>query len=125
MLKQLKRARDRFFGAGEADTSVPVLDGPLKPNHILENAEVFFEATGLEDICITADGRLMVAGSAQLDAQQISSRLSTLRPMGRYRLRLDGGSPAVLRLSTLEGSLQLNGTGQWVGRACSGAHRLQ
>lgn len=40
MLKQLKRARDRFFGAGEADTSVPVLDGPLKPNHILENAEV-------------------------------------------------------------------------------------
>ena len=48
MLKQLKRARDRFFGAGEADTSVPVLDGPLKPNHILENAEVFFEATGLE-----------------------------------------------------------------------------
>ena len=23
MLKQLKRARDRFFGTGEADTSVP------------------------------------------------------------------------------------------------------
>jgi len=35
--------------------------------------------------------------------------------MGSYRLRLDGGSPAVLRLSTLEGSLQLNGSGQWIG----------
>lgn len=61
------------------------------------------------------DGRLMVAGSAQVDAQHISSRLSTLRPMGSYRLALDGGSPAVLRLSTLDGSLQLSGRGQWVG----------
>lgn len=61
------------------------------------------------------DGRLIVAGAAQLDAQHISSRLSTLRPMGSYRLALDGGSPARLRLSTLEGSLQLSGSGQWVG----------
>ena len=67
MLKQLKRARDRFFGVGEADTSVPVLDGPLKPNHILENAAVFFEASDLEDLCVAADGRLAVAsGSAVL-----------------------------------------------------------
>jgi general secretion pathway protein N len=61
------------------------------------------------------DGRLIVAGAAQIDAQHISSRLSTLRPMGSYRLALDGGSPARLRLSTLEGSLQLSGNGQWVG----------
>ena len=61
------------------------------------------------------DGRLIVAGAAQVDAQHISSRLSTLRPMGSYRLTLDGGSPAQLRLSTLEGSLQMSGSGQWVG----------
>jgi hypothetical protein len=66
MLQQLKRTRDRFFGAGQADTSVPVLDGPLKPNHTLENAEVFFEALGLEDMCITADGRLMVSSGVTL-----------------------------------------------------------
>lgn len=61
------------------------------------------------------DGRLIVAGALQVDAQHISSRLSTLRPMGSYRLTLDGGSPAQLRLSTLEGSLQMHGSGQWVG----------
>lgn len=61
MLKQLRQARDRFFGVGEADTSVPVLDGPLKPNHVLEEAAVFFEAESLEDLCVTSDGRLVVA----------------------------------------------------------------
>ena len=35
--------------------------------------------------------------------------------MGSYRLTLEGGSPTVLRLSTLDGSLQLSGSGQWVG----------
>ncbi|MBK9235769.1 MAG: type II secretion system protein N [Rhodoferax sp.] len=61
------------------------------------------------------DGRLTVTGGAQVDAQDMSSRLSTLRPMGSYRLTLEGGSPTVLRLSTLDGSLQLSGSGQWVG----------
>lgn len=82
MLKQLKRARDRFFGAGEADTSVPVLDGPLKPNHILENAEVFFEATDLEDICITADGRLMVASGVTVLSVDDSGKAQTIASLG-------------------------------------------
>lgn len=82
-------------------------------NTVQAQGSLLFSSQGLSLEWV--DGRLMVAGSAQLDAQQISSRLSTLRPMGSYRLRLDGGSPAVLRLSTLEGSLQLNGSGQWIG----------
>lgn len=61
-------------------------------------------------------GRLALAGRLQLDALQISSRLSTLRPMGSYRLLLHGGSPPTLELSTLDGSLQLTGQGQWVGQ---------
>lgn len=63
-----------------------------------------------------AQGRLSLAGRMQLDAQQISSRLSTLRPMGSYRLTLQGGPSATLELSTLEGRLQLSGQGQWVGQ---------
>ena len=59
-------------------------------------------------------GRLALSGRLQLDALQISSRLSTLKPMGSYRLTLLGGSPSALELSTLEGSLQLTGQGQWV-----------
>jgi len=59
--------------------------------------------------------RLRLAGRLQLDALELSSRLSTLRPMGSYRLTLDGGTPTTLRLETLAGGLQLSGQGQWVG----------
>jgi general secretion pathway protein N len=61
------------------------------------------------------EGRLSVAGRAELRAQRLSSRLSTLRPMGSYRITLLGGETPALQLDTLEGSLQLAGSGQWVG----------
>lgn len=60
-------------------------------------------------------GRLLVAGSAVLEARNMGSRLSTLRPMGSYRLTLQGGPSVSLALETIEGSLQLAGSGQWVG----------
>ena len=61
------------------------------------------------------EGRLRLAGRLQLDALEVSSRLSTLRPMGSYRLTLVGGAPSTLRLETLAGGLRLSGEGQWVG----------
>lgn len=63
-----------------------------------------------------AAGRMVLSGQAQLDARAMSSRLSTLRPMGSYRLALQGGEAPTLTLSTLDGALQLSGTGQWVGQ---------
>ena len=60
-------------------------------------------------------GRLVLAGHAELTAQAMSSRLSTLKPMGSYRLALTGGPTPALELATLEGSLQLSGSGRWVG----------
>ena len=60
-------------------------------------------------------GRLQVGGGAVIEAQGISSKLSTLRPMGSYRVRLNGGDTASVALETIEGSLQLSGSGQWVG----------
>jgi general secretion pathway protein N len=61
--------------------------------------------------------KLSIAGHATLDATDLSSSLSTLRPMGSYRLTLDGGPSTTVLLSTLEGSLQLNGSGSWNGTA--------
>lgn len=61
--------------------------------------------------------RLAMAGRATLDATDISSSLSTLRPMGSYRLALDGGPAPTLLLTTREGSLQLSGSGRWNGQA--------
>ena len=61
------------------------------------------------------EGRMVVAGRAELTAIGMSSRLSTLKPMGSYRITLNGGDSAALEVTTLEGSLQLSGSGQWVG----------
>jgi len=60
-------------------------------------------------------GRLHTAGSAQLQALDLSSRLSTLEPMGSYRLAFAGASASSLQLDTLAGPLQLSGQGQWEG----------
>lgn len=64
-----------------------------------------------------AQGRWQVLGGAELTLQDLSSRLSTLSPMGSYRLQLRGGAaPALakIELSTLSGSLLLSGQGQWL-----------
>ena len=60
-------------------------------------------------------GRLILGGSAQLCAMDVSSRLSTVRPMGSYQLRLAGGAVPTLELTTLSGTLKLSGKGNWVG----------
>ena len=66
-----------------------------------------------------AAGRLQMQGLLELQAQNMSSRLSTLKPMGSYRVQIRGtpGGTATpeLQLSTLQGPLQLQGQGQWVG----------
>jgi general secretion pathway protein N len=58
-------------------------------------------------------GRWIVDGQAEIDMLQASSRVSTLEPLGSYRFSLIGsaGGSSQLRLSTLEGALQLNGEG--------------
>ena len=61
------------------------------------------------------EGRLVAAGRAELTASRLSSRLSTLKPMGSYRITVNGGATSTLQLETLEGALQLAGSGQWVG----------
>lgn len=64
-------------------------------------------------VLVSTLDRLTVEGSLQLDMPQLASRLSTLRPLGSYRLQLDGGEQPTLTLRTLQGRLQLEGTGRW------------
>lgn len=63
----------------------------------------------------SVQGRWRLVGGAEVELQNLSSRLSTLPALGSYRLRLDAdpGGAATLNLNTLEGVLQLVGTGQW------------
>lgn len=66
-----------------------------------------------------AQGRMQMQGGAELVVQNLSSRLSPVKPMGSYRIQLSGtpeGTPTPsLLLSTLQGPLMLSGQGQWVG----------
>ena len=65
-----------------------------------------------------AEQRLQVSGQASLGLIDLSSRLSTLHPMGSYRLQLqgsDGTRPLRIQLDTLSGHLHLQGQGEWTG----------
>lgn len=63
----------------------------------------------------SAQGRWRQTGELHLDLLNLSSRVSTVAPLGSYRfsLQADPGNAGVstLRLSTLEGALQLTGAG--------------
>ena len=62
--------------------------------------------------------QLKLEGKAALDVIDASTRLSTLRPVGSYRLNFQGSQGAAapsLNLETLSGSLLLSGSGQLTG----------
>ena len=60
---------------------------------------------------------LEIEGQLQIDTPQLSSALSTLRPLGHYRLSLHGQPEGMqLDLKTLSGDLHISGNGQWSSR---------
>jgi general secretion pathway protein N len=72
----------------------------------------------------SVQGRWRMTGSADVELMGASSRLSTLDTLGSYRLSLQGqpSSPGAkpetddmvkITLTTVEGALQVNGTGTW------------
>lgn len=70
-------------------------------------------------------GRARLEGSLLLEAADMGSRLSPQRRLGTYHVLVTGagvgtpgtqGDAAQLRLSTVDGDLQLSATGQWTGQ---------
>jgi general secretion pathway protein N len=65
----------------------------------------------------TVQGRWRLTGGLDIELRGTSSRISTLPILGSYRLGIAGnaasGEAASLSLSTLDGALQLSGSGQW------------
>ena len=58
-------------------------------------------------------GRLRLSGRAEVTLDNAASRLTTLERLGSYRLNVDSDADGQvqLRLGTLDGALQLSGTG--------------
>jgi len=62
--------------------------------------------------------QLRLMGRVTLDATEMSSRLSTLKPLGSYQLVVEGESASSLLLTTqADSSLLLEGSGRWTGTA--------
>ncbi|MBS0447282.1 MAG: type II secretion system protein N [Proteobacteria bacterium] len=66
----------------------------------------------------SAQGRVGIAGSAEVELLHASSRLATLDELGSYRLTLSaapkpGSGASRLQLATEEGALILQGNGSW------------
>ena len=97
---------------GDSSWPAEVLAGLGTPwNTVQLQGPLLFHTEGLR--LESAVDRLHVDGSLRLDLPELSSSLSTLRPLGSYRLQLQGGEQATLDLQTLQGSLQLQGQGRW------------
>ena len=94
MIGLLKRSVDQLMGRGEAAIAVPPMDGPLKPNHLIDNAEVVAE---VEDGCdLASDGeRVWVTEGHRLTQVLPHGERSTIA-------EFDGPLTAIARLAWWE-----------------------
>jgi general secretion pathway protein N len=98
--------------AGESTWPAAVLAGLGTPwNTVQLQGPLLLKTPGLS--LVSSVDRVNMEGSALLEMPGISSSLSTLQPVGSYRLQLQGGEQATLELRTVEGSLRMQGAGRW------------
>lgn len=101
-------------GNGESFWPAALLTGLGTPwNTVRPRGELTLHTRGL--VANWQAGRLTLAGQAELMARHVSSRLSTLEPLGSYRVVVNGGDTVTLQLETLEGALQIAASGEWIG----------
>jgi hypothetical protein len=104
MMESLKRLYANFRGFDEAGSTVPMMDGPLKPNTALDEAHVVLRLSGIDNLTATPTGlvcsegvglmRLRAAGDS-LEAgeeRSFSSEITCLAadPTGALAIGLDG-----------------------------------
>ena len=102
MIEALASWRDRFLGRGSAAVTVPPLDGALKPNSLLEEADVHASEPAPDnlvllsgDIVFSSESRIMRNGTVALD---------TGSPVMAMAASTDG---SVLAVACEDGSLRL------------------
>ncbi len=66
MITRLRHLTDRLFGRGEAASTIPPFDGPLKPNQVLETAPVLLALDNAEDLATDGSHVYVAAGESVL-----------------------------------------------------------
>ena len=112
MIPALEDFFDRVLGRGDAAITVPPFDGSLKPNQLLERAEVVGEFSEPEDLAVL-DGALYLAdGSAVRRLEGVSSRevrrferpITALAGLSGGRLAVAVGGTEVQVFPAVEGA---------------------
>ncbi len=65
MLASLRRVTDRLLGRGAAAITVPVMDGALKPNRLIDEAEHLADLPDIDDLS-TSDGAVWASAGSRL-----------------------------------------------------------
>ncbi len=98
MISALRHALDSFFGRGDAAVTVPVMDGPLKPNQLLELATRLLEARAIDNLAATPEGIVYTSGPtlSSIPGGEIARFPSTISCLaadanGALALGFDGG----------------------------------
>jgi general secretion pathway protein N len=76
-------------------------------------ALVWRSTTGTSTTAKTPVPQGLPEGLAELKLENMSSGLSTLKPLGSYQLTWQGGESPRLTLQTTQGDLLLQGAGAW------------
>lgn len=100
MIAVLKNFTDRLLGRGDASITVPSFDGALKPNHMLEKAEIVGRFDAPEDLATDgkalyiADGTaiLRLEGTVTTEVRRFDRPITALccPPDGSIAVALDG-----------------------------------
>jgi len=112
MLQALRNWGDTLLGRGSAAITVPVMDGSLKPNRVLDEATVVATHSGLDDlagnggILFASAGPLLLrlAGQELIEVRRFDADISALAlsPNGRLAVALDGRR--VLVMGSVDGA---------------------
>jgi len=119
MRDTLREWRDQLLGRGSAAITVPVMDGTLKPNRVLDEAAVVAELPGLDDLASDGTHLYASAGTALLRLQddaltelrRFDAAITAIALSARGRIAvalagqrvlvLDGSGAEIARLDTL------------------------
>src|ERR1700760_117824 len=103
MIPALEDFFDRFLGRGDAAITVPPFDGSLKPNQLLERAEVIGEFADPEDLAAMegalylADGLTLrrVEGTSSRELRRFDRPITALAGLSGSRLAVAVGGTEI------------------------------
>ncbi len=82
MMEALKRLYASFRGFDEAGSTVPMMDGPLKPNTALDEAPLALKLPDIDNLTATVGGLVCSQGAKLLRLRPAGDRLERSRSSG-------------------------------------------